>query len=302
MNSKAIKRQLLAAIAMVLVAALALGSSTYAWFVGNNTVKAEGMKVQAQAESGILIKSVENTSDKFSTVANANMTSAGKLYPTSTVNLSTWWHAVSDTYDNAKADQPANNYAVRADDASDIGSYRVLRKFYIRSADATVGINDKDLAITGVSVTKGAGQQNTEFLDKAIRVGIRVTNEAVTTADETTTIRTGDGYMYVYAPLMDGTNPVTLTPTYAANSSAKSVVAKKAPADAGDRLLLTNHGNTIPANDTSLTVEVYIWYEGEDAQCKSANLPLDANKSVDELNVTVSFKAIDKQAQQTQGG
>ena len=49
MNSKAIKKQLLAAVAMVLVAAVALGSSTYAWFVASGTVTAEGMKVQARA-------------------------------------------------------------------------------------------------------------------------------------------------------------------------------------------------------------------------------------------------------------
>ena len=38
MQSKAIKRQLLAAVAMVLVAAIALGSSTYAWFANNTNV------------------------------------------------------------------------------------------------------------------------------------------------------------------------------------------------------------------------------------------------------------------------
>ena len=35
---KALKKQLAAAIAMVLVAAVALGSSTYAWFVNNTMV------------------------------------------------------------------------------------------------------------------------------------------------------------------------------------------------------------------------------------------------------------------------
>ena len=33
-----LKKQLVAAVAMVCVAAVALGSSTYAWFVNNNTV------------------------------------------------------------------------------------------------------------------------------------------------------------------------------------------------------------------------------------------------------------------------
>ena len=44
MNEKksvnSLKRQMTAAIAMVLVAGIALASATYAWFVSNNTVKA----------------------------------------------------------------------------------------------------------------------------------------------------------------------------------------------------------------------------------------------------------------------
>lgn len=51
MNSKAIKRQLLAAIAMVLVAAVALGSSTYAWFVTNNEVYATTASISAQSNA-----------------------------------------------------------------------------------------------------------------------------------------------------------------------------------------------------------------------------------------------------------
>ena len=54
MNSKAIKKQLLAAVAMVLVAAVALGSSTYAWFVASNDVKAEGMMLQVQGSQRLL--------------------------------------------------------------------------------------------------------------------------------------------------------------------------------------------------------------------------------------------------------
>ena len=46
---KALKKQLGAAVAMVCVAAVALGSSTYAWFVSNNSVKAEKMNVTAIA-------------------------------------------------------------------------------------------------------------------------------------------------------------------------------------------------------------------------------------------------------------
>lgn len=74
MNSKAIKRQLLAAIAMVLVAALALGSSTYAWFVTNTKVTASSATVSATAASTLLIKNENNewaTSHTF-TDSNTN--------------------------------------------------------------------------------------------------------------------------------------------------------------------------------------------------------------------------------------
>ena len=45
---KALKKQLAAAIAMVCVAAVALGSSTYAWFVNNTQVTATDVTVTAQ--------------------------------------------------------------------------------------------------------------------------------------------------------------------------------------------------------------------------------------------------------------
>ena len=52
---KTLKKQLGAAIAMVLVAAVALGSSTYAWFVNNTKVTAEKVDVTAKAANNLLI-------------------------------------------------------------------------------------------------------------------------------------------------------------------------------------------------------------------------------------------------------
>lgn len=55
MNSKAIRKQLLAAVAMVLVAAVALSSSTYAWFAANNKVSATNMQVTATTSQSLVI-------------------------------------------------------------------------------------------------------------------------------------------------------------------------------------------------------------------------------------------------------
>ena len=51
---KALKKQLGAAVAMVCVAAVALGSSTYAWFVTNNEVTAKTTSIKAQSNAAFM--------------------------------------------------------------------------------------------------------------------------------------------------------------------------------------------------------------------------------------------------------
>ena len=81
MNVKALKKQLMAAIAMVCVAAVALSSATYAWFVNNATVTATGAEVTASTAYSLLI-SKENGTDWQTTKALA--TNSG-LTPVSTI-------------------------------------------------------------------------------------------------------------------------------------------------------------------------------------------------------------------------
>lgn len=53
--TKSRKRMLLSSIAMLLVALVALGSATYAWFTINRTVTADKIKVEAAVGSGLVI-------------------------------------------------------------------------------------------------------------------------------------------------------------------------------------------------------------------------------------------------------
>lgn len=81
MNSKAIKRQLLAAIAMVLVAAVALGSSTYAWFVTNNTVKATTSQISAQSNAAFMKIKYNATATSSDLTADVATLASKALYP-----------------------------------------------------------------------------------------------------------------------------------------------------------------------------------------------------------------------------
>lgn len=87
MDTKALKKQMGAAIAMVLVAAVALGSATFAWFVSNNTVKAETATISAQSNAPFLKiaktdEELNNTSISFAVAGAA----AKDLYPSQVVN------------------------------------------------------------------------------------------------------------------------------------------------------------------------------------------------------------------------
>ena len=81
MSSKSLKKQLMAAVAMVLVAAIALGSSTYAWFVNNATVTATGAQVTASTAYSLLISKANGTDWQTTKALNGN----SGLTPVSTI-------------------------------------------------------------------------------------------------------------------------------------------------------------------------------------------------------------------------
>jgi len=56
-NTKLRKRALLSSVAMLLVALVALGSATFAWFVANPTATASGLALKTKAEAGVHIAS-----------------------------------------------------------------------------------------------------------------------------------------------------------------------------------------------------------------------------------------------------
>jgi hypothetical protein len=84
MNVKSLKKQLMAAIAMVLVAAIALTSATYAWFVNNAQVTATDVSVQAATAYSLLISPKSGTDATWGTTTKLT-TTLDKMTPVSTV-------------------------------------------------------------------------------------------------------------------------------------------------------------------------------------------------------------------------
>lgn len=258
MNSKAIRKQLFAAVAMVLVAAVALGSSTYAWFVASGTVEATGMQVTAQAEAGIVISNSLKAS--FGTTAVTDADTDAKLTPASTADGKTWYHAKSEHYDNADANQAAGKYTQLNNGAGTDGKDYVKNTFYIKSASNSV--YNGTLQITKIDVISGGAQE----LSKALRVGFLV-HGATADKDE----------FYVYAPVSGGTASYTVAATQSVTAKSKDTA--------------TNTGiTTLPANTADgQQVDIFMWYEGEDEYCNSSKLI----QNLETTNITVTFTGVE---------
>ena len=165
MNSKAIKRQLLAAIAMVLVAAVALGSSTYAWFVSNNTVTAKTASISAQSNAPFLmidkatITTGSGTSIEFTEANTA-------LYPAQVVANGTT-PKFQSAYAEAKnaADELADSrYDVGTAEEAVTAGFAIKETFYIGTADDKAG-SFNNLKVSKVELTTDTG-----LLDSAVSV------------------------------------------------------------------------------------------------------------------------------------
>lgn len=168
METKALKKQLGAAIAMVLVAAVALGSATYAWFVSNNTVEATTSTISAQSNSAYLVIDKVTTS----TDSTSSVTISGDnkpLYPATIDKVdgaATWYSAYASAVDASTMKASSKFIIGKKGTAAEAQAedYAITETFYIGTG--TYDGEFTDLKVTGVAVANGA----TSELSSAMRV------------------------------------------------------------------------------------------------------------------------------------
>lgn len=292
MNSKAIKRQLLAAIAMVLVAAIALGSSTYAWFVASGTVTADGMKVQAQSEGGLAIREASELAN-WGTTASVTMVSK-KLRPTSTYDMTRWSYAKAADYNNYAAventRENVTSSVLSSNGAFVENNYVVMKAFQIRSTSKTEPA--QGLYVSEVKVTTD-DSETVKSLSTALRVGVRYVPT------------TGGAVTYIYGPVTanDGTdekNNPTQSYTWHAGvgdtTDPKAQSVKLSTVGKGTSDIVASTVEIPEDAGKALKVEIYIWFEGEDKNLFSGNY------SAQNLNVSVSFASMTFKGATTVGG
>lgn len=251
MDTKALKKQMGAAIAMVLVAAVALGSATFAWFVTNNKVEATTSTISAQSNAAYMTitngPAGANAVDTTSAVTK--ITSPTKLYP------ATFGEQTGATKGEFMTGYGTGlNIATLKGDLSSVGTpdeadakqFAKKEQFNISSK----GQNLSGLKVESVEVSADAAA------DQLLKTSFRV---LVTNADRTAWVVYGLGDKGYEIKLSSETD-----------NSAPDL------------------GSVTAGQDT--LVNVYVFYEGSDTNIHTKNLQdnkLDASQSV-KINFTAT--------------
>ena len=223
-------------VAMVCVAAVALGSSTYAWFVSNNTVKATTSKISAQSNAPFLkIDKTAITAGSKTSISYADEADV-KLYPAQVVKNADNKPLFKSAYASASTaptELAKSRYDVGDAATAVAGEFAIKKSFKIGTADEKAG-SFKDLKVAGVELTS----KGTDGLEDALSV----------------LVVCGDNWA-VYKKSADGT---VLTEykdkVSAAGNNTDGVLA-----------------DTIAAN-SSVDVDVYVFYDGSETNVYTDNL------------------------------
>lgn len=256
MDTKALKKQMGAAIAMVLVAAVALGSATFAWFVSNNSVKATTSNIAAQSNSAYLVIDKAKTS-RTSTGAVTSGVEKKELYPAKTEKSqdgkAVWKSAYASTADASTMKEGTefkigDGTAAKAVEAK----YAVENTFYVGTG--TYDGEFTNLHITGVTVTTPTTTEN-KNLGNALRV--------LVVCGEKWEVWSKDGIQ-----LSSSNDDRTASDLLATDQVIKS--------------------------DADATIKVYLYYDGDDANVYSNNLEKIKTTAGDN-GVTITFEATPKE-------
>lgn len=260
------KKALLSSVAMLLVAIVALGSATFAWFTQNPSVEANGLSLQASTAAGlqILSNSEKALGEDFKTATILNAKDIEGTIATDpdgvTIGnpVSFDYAAESGITFRTTSAASEGNYA-KADDAQITGgTASYSEQIYLRTS-----IAGDPLTVTkaSVTITPSTKTDNGTSLAPAIRV-------MLVTAD-------GD---VIGTWSTDGTANKYLTS--AGVSSDVYTDAKANGAQATTSIDVDYSGTDY--------VTAYVWLDGEDDQCYTANVK-NLKEIVESINITFAL-------------
>ena len=276
MKAKSRRRLLISSIAMLLVAMIALGTATFAWFTTDTTITASGLNVKTTKASHLQLSNF--STDWTSNPLNYGQTGT-ELLPSSSYDGTNWFYAgaTSNTNGNAKAGTAKKlTYASTGND--NITSYAYVNQLNIKNAGEVDITNIKikfQLADEKDGNGTAVGNETTRYMRFAICPAKGRVYNADTSTDyignanaqptDAGAFRNG-----VYAYAADTANPITAI-TGSGTSQTITAASALAAKDAGTSAVELTVGTGTLIGGASANYMIYLWFEGQDDDCTDAN-------------------------------
>lgn len=255
MKTNSRKRLLVSSVAMLLVAMLALGTATYAWFTQNTSATADGITVRTSKTSSLKISDdtrAYDTSFTYTDVQNV-------MLPSSSINGANWYSTVADNDTGVSTSDPT---AITLDTPSQINQnnkYVFVDQLNIQNAGE---VSVEDIKITMANFNAH------NYLRVAL---VPVSAKGQCLEVDATAFKSN-----VYAADATAYNPIKADGSY-----STAIADKITPIAAGTTKVITI-SDPLPAGQ-ELHYNLYVWFEGQDPDCKDAN----AGTGVSNLQFTV---------------
>lgn len=251
MKAKSRKRLLISSIAMLLVAMLALGTATFAWFTQDTTATADTVYAQTVKASSLQITDKSSPTDSdWGTYINYGLGSKSgndityqTMFPASSGDGTNWFTAVSDA-EHATT-------GTRVGNATPVTPTATNPKYVFKSM-LNVRNGGDEGSIENVKITLSWGTSPSDYARIAL-VPAKVDGTFATNADFTTSVYDTEGESYK--------GQLTVNTETSSNITGKTTTTINIGTG-------TNH--TLDAGQAEYYV-LFIWFEGQDADCIDTN-------------------------------
>ena len=270
-------KKLIPAMCLLLVSAVLMGTSTFAWFTMNTTVTASGMKVNAVVPKSLVISTEEGGT--YSAAVDLGLSTVQSLYPVSTDDTENWYAPLT-LLDN-KIDPTTGAADLNTTDGTvfrslttwdgtgllkeSTNTYAVNKTVYVKSAVEDQQVYGLYVSSLTVNTTEINNASSLNDVSKALRI-------AVVTTDKT----------LFFAPTgYDGVcKPIASISANGATASGSSLTIAAPGSENG--VLVTN--DQAISGETPMEINIFIWYEGQDKNANNTNA-LD----VQDLDIIIEF-------------
>ncbi|HCY49909.1 MAG TPA: hypothetical protein DHU79_06590 [Clostridiales bacterium] len=249
-------KKIIPALCMLLISAVLMGTSTYAWFSMNTSVKATEMKVTAKSDAVFL--QIINASDTFDATAQTSVKTNVAAKTVRPTNVYKTFNATNPTaFAGGSEFVFVSNYSKDPTDSTKAGEYTDV------TADAKLLPNDENATknvYTLISTYKIRLKPDTGAATAPGK--LKVSGVAFHEDSATSGLQKAVSVLIVCG---------NFSVVYKQTETAGTFVATGDPALSADAF----------ANTTGEEVKVYVFFDGDNAACTTNNIALDDTFSVD---------------------